>query len=122
FTLKEAGPRMEEIDVGEEVFASIDVTNSQDEYLFTLDEAKKLYFDTLVGGDAYWQLYDSKGNKLLSSDYNNLRDAGQAPRVLSLGPDTYRLVVQPRLANPIDYGFILRDFEDAEAVALGPQG
>lgn len=103
------------------ISGSIDVPGETDQFIFTLSQAKRIYFDSLANrADIRWSLAGPSGTivndrKLNESDANGLTSSG----VLDLGVGEYRLSIDGAADATGAYAFRLLDLANAVAITPG---
>ncbi len=114
-------PTITDYEIDTDAVGSFPFVGGRNEYRFTLDEAKRLYLDTLQTSNANWYVFDDLGNQVGGSASGTLYEGDPTARLLNLAAGSYRLVVEPRDATDADYRFALRDFTDPQPITLGTE-
>jgi large repetitive protein len=112
--------------LGETVRTTLGSSSERDLFTLTLDEAKRLYFDSLTvnvnGGDSInlrWSLFDALGRALVSDRGFRESDSADGTSILDLAAGTYTFQVRATSNIAGAYGFRWLDLGAAAPLTVG---
>jgi hypothetical protein len=120
FTLHRATTDSTSVQLGQIVTGNIEWPGRRDAFTFTLDGAKRLYFDSLSNDPAKnWTLTGPRGVEVLARNFHQ-SDASSfsGNAALDLPQGTYTVMVDAAGANTGTYAFRLLDLSAATPIAL----
>ncbi|WP_415234604.1 CARDB domain-containing protein, partial [Pseudorhodobacter sp.] len=89
------------------------------EYLFSLTETKRLFFDALTNSGLSWKVFDAGGAEVSIAANGDFNDFDSNPAHFRLNAGDYRLVLTPDQTLTPAYSFALRDMAQGGTLALG---